>query len=74
MDEKSTFIKVDKFETVNSAIAVIKKKIAEAQSVLDKVNSLKQEEDMAVQKWAADLNSVQAKVESIESQLNTEEY
>jgi hypothetical protein len=71
--EKSTFIKVDKFEAVVSALSVIKKRLAEAQTTLDKINMLKQEEDTTVQKWTADLNSVQTKVEGIESELMHEE-
>lgn len=74
MKEKSTFIKVDKFDTVMSALSVIKRKLAEAQAELDKINNLKQEEDAAVQKWANDLSNVQMKVQSIESELMNEEY
>jgi hypothetical protein len=71
--EKSTFIKVDKFETVMSALAVIKRKLMEAQATLDKVSELKQQEDITVQKWSADLQSVHAKVQNIESELTREE-
>ena len=71
--EKPTFIKVDKFETVMNALSIIKKRLTEAQTTLDKINTLKQEEDLTVQKWAADLNSVQSKVENIESELLHEE-
>ena len=71
--EKSTFIKVDKFETVMSALAVVKRKLTEAQVTLDKINELKQEEDVTVQKWATDLQAVHEKVQNIESELTREE-
>ncbi len=70
--EKTTFIKIDKFDTVMSALSAIKKKIAEAKTTLEKINSLKHEEDAVVQKWEADLNAVQAKMDNIETELNTE--
>jgi len=71
--EKSTFIKIDKFETVTSALSVIKKKLMEAQVTLEKIDSLKKEEDAAVAKWSADLNAVQSKILNIESELIHEE-
>lgn len=70
--EKATFVKIDKFESVVSALNVIKKRITEAQMTLDKINTLKQEEDSVVQKWTTDLNSVQAKVENLEVELRNE--
>lgn len=73
MDEKLTFIKIDKFETAMSALSAIRKKLAEAQATLDKINNLKLEEDAAMQKWSADLQALQAKTESIESELMSEE-
>lgn len=72
MEEKSTFIKMDKFDTVVAALSVIKKKLAEAQMTLERINSLKVEEDAAIQKWTSDLNSVQAKVDGIETEIMNE--
>ncbi len=72
--DKSTFIKVDKFDTVMAAIAAVKKKLLEAKNTLNKINNLKEEEDAAAQKWAADLDSVKDKIEAIESELTKEEY
>ncbi len=71
--EKSTFIKVDKFDTIMSTLAIIRKKLKEAQANLENINILKQEEDITIQKWASDLNSVQAKLDNIESDLMNEE-
>ena len=71
--DKSTFIKVDKFDTVISAIAVVKKKLLEAKNTLDRINSLKEEEDMTVQKWSADLDSIGEKIIAMESELTKEE-
>ena len=66
MEEKSTFIKIDRFETAMSALSAIKKKLMEAQATLNKINEVKQEEDAAVQKWTSDLASLQSKIESVE--------
>lgn len=71
--EKPTFIKVDKFDSALSTLSLIKRKLAEAKTTLSKINELKQEEDVAVQKWASDLDAVQVKVETIESELIGEE-
>ena len=70
--EKTTFIKVDKFDTVLGAIAIIKKKLNDAKNTLDKVNALKQEEDLTVQKWASDLDAVQMKVNNLELELTND--
>ncbi len=70
--EKSTFIKIDKFESAMGAISVIKKKLAEAQATLGKIQTLKQEEDAAVEKWQAELQSVEEKVHAVESELMNE--
>jgi chromosome segregation ATPase len=69
---KSTFIKVDKYDDVMSALTVIKKKLSEAKQTLEKINSLKSEEEAAVQKWSSDLDNVHAKIETIESELREE--
>ena len=73
MEDKTTFIKIDKFEAVTSALEAIKRRLSEAQTTLDKINALKQEEDITVQKWASELNTVQAKIDNIESELMNEE-
>ncbi|HIH39267.1 TPA: hypothetical protein HA219_00885 [Candidatus Woesearchaeota archaeon] len=73
MEEKSTFIKIDRFETAMSALSAIKKKLMEAQATLNKINEVKQEEDAAVQKWTSDLASVQSKIESVEAELMKEQ-
>ena len=70
MEEKPTFIKIDKYEAVTATLAVIKKKLNEARTTLDKINGIKQEEDAAVQKWASELDAVQTKIEGIETELN----
>ncbi len=73
MDEKSTFIKIDKFETAMAALSAIRKKLMEAQMNLEKINAVKQEEDAAVQKWTSDIASVQAKLENVETELMKEQ-
>ena len=71
--DKSTFIKVDRFEAAIAALNAIKRKLTEAQMTLDKINNLKQEEDFAVQKWSSDLSALQTKLENIESELLSEQ-
>lgn len=73
MDEKSTFIKIDRFETAMAALSAIKKKLMEAQAALERINAVKQEEDAAVQKWASDLAAVQSKLDNVESELMKEQ-
>jgi len=73
MNEKQTFIKVDRFDTVMSAIGVIRKKLDDAKATLDKINSLKQGEDASIEKWTSDLVSVQQRIDNIEKELTSEE-
>ena len=60
---------MDKFDSIINAITIIKKKLLDAKTNLAKINELKQEEDLAVQKWGAELDGVQSKVENIELEL-----
>jgi hypothetical protein len=71
--EKSTFIKIDKFDEVTAALSVIKKKLMDSKNTLQKIVDLKQEEDAAVEKWTNDLVTVHQKVEEIESQITNEQ-
>ena len=70
--EKATFIKVDKFDSVLGAVSIIKRKLNDAKGTLDRINALKQEEDVTVQKWAADLESVQKKIDNLEMDLTSD--
>jgi hypothetical protein len=73
MNEKPTFIKIDKFDEVTAALSVIKKKLLDSKNTLQKITDLKQEEDAAVEKWTNDLTSVHQKIEEIESQITNEQ-
>jgi len=70
--EKATFIKVDKFDSVLGAVSIIKRKLNDAKGTLDRINALKQEEDLTVQKWASDLESVQKKIDNLEMDLTSD--
>jgi hypothetical protein len=72
-NEKSTFIKIDKFDAAVAALALIRKKLMDANNTLDKINTLKQEEDITIQKWASDMQTIQSRIDAIETELLKEE-
>lgn len=63
------FIKIDDYKDVIDVIALIKTKINDAKKTLDRIESLKAEEDSAIDSWKAGIDDVEKKVEYIDSSL-----
>ena len=68
--ERPVFVKVDKYESVVSAVEVIRKKISEAKATLSKISDIKSTEDSELSKWDSELSDVENKVNIIESILS----
>ncbi|MBD3310472.1 hypothetical protein GF351_04590 [Candidatus Woesearchaeota archaeon] len=63
------FIKIEEYKDVLDVIALIKSKLAEARNSLEKIESLKAEEDSAIDSWKAQLDGVQDKIDFIDNSL-----
>ncbi len=70
MMDRAIFVKVDKYDEVVSAVEVIRKKLNEAKTTLDKINELKSREDAELDRWSSELSNVESKIDAIENMLS----
>ncbi len=68
--DRAIFVKVDKYDEVVSAVEVIRKKLNEAKTTLDKINELKSREDAELDRWSSELSNVESKIDAIENMLS----
>ena len=68
-DEKTLFIKVDKYKSVMRSLEDIKSKLNEVEKVLDKLNEIKKEEDDELTKWHSDLSYLKERLNKIDQTL-----
>ena len=67
--EASIFIKIEDYKTVLDIVDLVKKRISEAHEILDKVNEIKNKEDLEIDNWRAELDDVEKKVHFIDQTL-----
>ncbi|MDD5331414.1 MAG: hypothetical protein PHE43_01145 [Candidatus Nanoarchaeia archaeon] len=68
-EERPVFIKLDKYKMVIKSINDMKRKIEETQEIIAKLEDVKKEEDMQLQKWHDDLETLKERLLSIDSTL-----
>ena len=64
------FVKIEEYNKVLDIVKVVKEKIAKAEDVISKVSELKAQEDIELQNWNKNLETVKAKVKNIETELS----
>jgi len=67
--EASVFIKIEDYKTVLDIVDLVKKRIAEAHEILDKINEIKNKEDLEIDNWRSELDDVEKKVHFIDQTL-----
>ena len=68
-EEMPVFIKIENYKEVIELLHVIKGKVKEAKSYLDRVHSLKEEEDAKINEWHDLIVDLDKKVDFINSTL-----
>lgn len=63
------FVKIENYKQVEETISEIKSKIGEAQRILDKIQSLKTEEEKELAGWQAELRRIEDKIRATEQSL-----
>ena len=66
------FVKVDKFRDALSNLEMIKKKLHESSELLDKIKSIRSDEEEELEKWSNELNVIKEKVALIDKKLFSE--
>jgi len=63
------FVKIDDYKDVLDVIELIRSKIAQAHSTIQKINGLKSEENAELDMWKANLNDIEQKISKIDNSL-----
>lgn len=70
MNEKMPiFVKIDEYKEVLDIIEIIKSKILQANSIIHKINDLKNEEAKEIDLWKSSLDDIDGRIQSIDSSL-----
>lgn len=63
------FVKISKYKSVLSQMDIIRARLKEAETVLDKLMEIKATEDREIEKWMSDLAEIKEKLISIDNSL-----
>lgn len=69
MQKAPLFIKIDEYKDVVDIIALTKDRLQQANTLLEKIATLKQKEDEAIGNWSKELAEVEQLVQSIDNTL-----
>ena len=69
MSEMPVFVKIDEYKETLEVIELLKSKIAQAQSVLQRINQLRDQEAAELDSWRERLTDVEDKVAQIDHVL-----
>lgn len=67
--KKPIYIKLDEYESVTDIVNLIKEKLNESKDLLNKINQLRQEEDIEINDWKAQIESIEKKIANIDKML-----
>ena len=67
--EMPVFVKIDEYKDVLDVIELIKNKIVQANSILGKINELKNEEDAELEIWKTNLREIERKIDALDQSL-----
>jgi hypothetical protein len=69
MADMPIYVKIDEYRDVLDVLNMIKSKLKEAKDTLAKINDLKNQEDVEIERWKAGLENVSRKVEAADRLL-----
>ncbi|MBW3011952.1 hypothetical protein KY311_02105 [Candidatus Woesearchaeota archaeon] len=69
MADMPIYVKIEEYRDVLDVLNMIKHKLSEAKETLAKINDLKNQEDLEIERWMAGLESVSRKVEAADKLL-----
>ncbi|HLC46879.1 MAG TPA: hypothetical protein VJI75_04005 [Candidatus Nanoarchaeia archaeon] len=73
MNERPLFIKIDQYDDIKDTVKLIRAKIGEARTILDKIGQLRHEEEAELEIWRQELDDVDKKVGFINETLSPSE-
>ncbi len=67
--EMPVFVKIEEYKDVLDVIELIKDKLVQANTLLGRVNELKNEEDSELERWKSNLEEIERKIDDIDNSL-----
>jgi hypothetical protein len=64
------FVKIEKYREVEDTIQQIKAKLEEAKGIMDRISSMKAEEEQELHNWQEDINKMEEKIEMVEHSMS----
>lgn len=74
MDEKNVFIKLNEYNDILDIIALINAKVKEAKMLLEKINELKNQEDLELDIWKTSIEDIERKLKFVDQTLFEPKY
>ena len=71
MMDMPLFVKVEKYDDITKTIRMVRSKLHEAKSSLEKIKELKTQEDKELESWNQEIDGIQEKINKIEESLVT---
>lgn len=68
-DGAPVFVKIEDYKDVLDVVSLLKEKINEASSILDKINDVKAKEDAEIENWKNSVEEIKSKVSTIDKTL-----
>jgi len=66
MPEMPIFVRIEEYKDVLDVINMVKNKLKEARDTLNRINELKNEEDVELEKWEQGLDQVERRMDYID--------
>ena len=63
------FVKISKYKEALSSFEMLKKKVYETSSILEKIREIKQQEEMQIEEWQKELEIIKEKLNAINNKL-----
>ncbi|MCK4670384.1 MAG: hypothetical protein KAT43_04205 [Nanoarchaeota archaeon] len=67
--EMPIFVRIEEYRDVLDVINMIKHKLSEAKEAINRINELKNEEDLELERWESGLEAIERKVQFIDKSL-----
>ncbi|MEM3373811.1 MAG: hypothetical protein QW757_05235 [Candidatus Woesearchaeota archaeon] len=72
--DKNVFIKIDEYNEILDIIALINAKVKEAKILLEKINELKNQEDLEIDNWKNSIDDIERKLKFVDQTLFEPRY
>jgi len=69
MERKALYVKVEDYKDIIDIMTLVRKKVHDARSILDSIQTLKREEDREVEQWNATLSDIDNKIDYLDKTL-----